>query len=338
MPNYGYSCPDNNKIYSKKAEPSGGVRPSGIRSASYEAGHDDCGILLRFRFIWSLSREVVRVMEMSLVDTGLEERIRAGREAVMGQVEYFHQNLGRVESDWKHDATRVTAVDLVVAEKIFRGLHDRFPSDDLFSEEMDPGQGVLPRSGEFSWILDPVDGTNNYALGVPFCSIALALLRDGQPVYGFIYDGSRRRLIEGGAGYPLRDGDQTRRANSAAPSRKSFVAVHTPHVSGQSALLHPIIEHFKIRALGSSALHLAYVANGLLDGMVDVNVRVWDIAAACALCEAGGAEVRFLNGEVFPLDRFDLHMPPLHVCAGNLAICERLASLLRGGLDREQRE
>ena len=89
------------------------------------------------------------------------------------------------------------------------------------------------------------------------------------------------------------------------------------------------MEHFKIRALGSSTLHLAYVAVGLLDGAVDHNVKIWDIAAAVALCRAGGARVEFLNGEQFPLRQFDVNMARIQYLAGNAAMCGKLRRVLQ---------
>lgn len=260
------------------------------------------------------------------MDVSIEKRVLAGRAAIWGQVGFLHRNLGKVESLWKEDATRVTEVDLEVAKQIFQLLESIFPEDDYFSEEMDPGQGVLARKGEFSWILDPIDGTNNYALGIPFCSISLALLRDGKPVYGLIYDAGRRKMMEGGKGYPLLDGDETISANQ--PTTTKFVAVHSVRSLEERDHLSSIVANYKVRAMGSSALHLAYVANNLFAGMVDINIKIWDIAAAVALCEAVGKEVRFLNKPAFPLDEFDIGMSPLHVCAGNPEMCGHLTELL----------
>jgi len=262
------------------------------------------------------------------VDNALEERIDAGRKAVLAQADFLHAHLGEVASEWKHDASRVTAVDLAIAEEIFADLGKRFLEDDFFSEEMDPGQGTLIRRSRFSWILDPVDGTNNYAIGLPFCSIALALLHDGRPAYGFVYDAARRRLIEGGAGRGLRDGDRYLPPGSIVTALSEFVGMHSPRRAMEKHYMQALVESFKVRALGSSALHLAYVANGILAGMVDVNVKIWDIAAAYALCEAVNIKVQIVNTTVFPLERFDLHMPPLHVCAGESGLCDRLAAIL----------
>jgi myo-inositol-1(or 4)-monophosphatase len=67
-----------------------------------------------------------------------------------------------------------------------------------------------------------------------------------------------------------------------------------------------VLSQFKIRGLGSATLHLAYVAAGMLDGCVDYNVKIWDLAAAIPLVRATGGEVHFLNGEQLPMRRFDL--------------------------------
>ena len=86
---------------------------------------------------------------------------------------------------------------------------------------------------------------------------------------------------------------------------------------------------FKVRALGSATLHLAYVAAGLLDGCVDFNVKIWDLAAAIPLVRAAGGEVRFLNGEQLPLRTFDLKMRKIVYLAGTPTMAARLGELMR---------
>jgi myo-inositol-1(or 4)-monophosphatase len=89
-----------------------------------------------------------------------------------------------------------------------------------------------------------------------------------------------------------------------------------------------VLSNFKIRGLGSATLHLAYVATGLLDGCVDFNVKIWDLAAAIPLVQAAGGEVRFLNGEQLPMRTFDLKMQRIVYVAGSPAMCTRLAELM----------
>ncbi len=260
--------------------------------------------------------------------SGLLLRIEAAKRAVSGQTELMHREFGRTQSNWKYDGTRVTPVDVAISENIFRELGAQFPDDELFSEELAETEKPIALSARFAWVLDPIDGTNNYATGIAHCAISLALLEHGVPVYGVIYDMARRVLMHGGPGFGVRDGDREARVSAEAPSPYTLLGFHSPvdHAHAREAAV--IVENFKIRGLGSSTLHLAYVAVGILGGVVDHNVRVWDIAAAVPLCLAGGGEVRYVTPSPFPLREFNLRMDRIHFLAGNRAVCDHLSALL----------
>ncbi len=255
-------------------------------------------------------------------------RIAAAKAAVLAQTELLHREFGRAESNWKSDGSRVTAVDVAISERIFRDLRAQFPNDQYFSEELNESGAPLPVTARFSWVLDPIDGTNNFTLGLVHCAIALALCEHGEPIYGVIYDLSRRTLLHGGPGFGVWDGERAARVSTTPHSRETLLGFHSPFdrtlVAGASELL----AHFKIRALGSATLHLAYVAAGLLDGCVDFNVKIWDLAAAIPLVRAGGGEVHFLNGEQLPMRVFDLRMKKIIYVAGSGAMCARLRQLI----------
>jgi myo-inositol-1(or 4)-monophosphatase len=257
----------------------------------------------------------------------LLERIEAAKRAVSAQIDYFNREFGRVESRWKGDGTRVTAADLAISEGIFGSLRAQFPTDQFFSEEQADAPGPIAVTAPYSWILDPIDGTNNFALGIPHCAIALALIAEGEPVYGVVYDFSRRVLMCGGPGFGVRDGEREAAVSTRAPYKESLIGFHSPFDKSLVPLAEGILTHFKIRGLGSATLHLAYVAAGLLDGAVDYNVKIWDLAAAIPLCRAAGGEVRFLNGEQLPIRTFDLGMKRIIYVAGSPAMCERLRAL-----------
>ncbi|MBW8782557.1 MAG: inositol monophosphatase [Verrucomicrobia bacterium] len=258
----------------------------------------------------------------------LLSRIEAGKRAVLGQTELMHREFGRVQSSWKYDGTRVTAVDVAISEAIFRELSREFPDDHYFSEELAETDTVMPLTQRFAWVLDPIDGTNNYATGIPYCAISLALLENGVPVYGLVYDMARRVLIHGGPGFGVWDGDRVARVKATPPDAQSLLGFHSPYDKEFARHASVLVQNFKIRGLGSSTLHLAYVAVGLLDGTVDHNVRIWDIAAAVPLCLAAGGEVHFLNGEQFPMKVFNLRMGRIQFIAGNAAVCATLRKLL----------
>lgn len=255
-------------------------------------------------------------------------RIAAAKLAVLAQTEFMHRDFGRVESEWKHDGSRVTAADIAISEGIFRELRAQFAEDEFLSEELGDGTAAMALSARFAWVLDPIDGTNNYATGIPYCAISLALLEDGVPVYGVIYDMARRVLMHGGPGFGAWDGEKAARVNTATPSGQRLLGFHSPMDKTYAPHASLIVSNFKIRGLGSSTLHLAYVGAGLIDGAVDHNVKVWDIAAAVPFCQGAGGEIRYLKGPLFPLRVFDLKMPRVPFIAGSPALCDELAELL----------
>lgn len=261
-------------------------------------------------------------------DPDLLSRIAAAKRAVLAQTELLHREFGRAESRWKYDGSRVTAVDVAISEGIVGELSAQFPGDHYFSEELAETDTPTPLRSEFAWVLDPIDGTNNFALGLVHCAIALALCRNGEPVYGVVYDLSRRTLMHGGPGFGMFDGDRPARVRMAEPNRETLIGFHSPSDKSLVPMAEGILAQFKIRGLGSATLHLAYVAAGLLDGCVDYNVKIWDLAAAIPLVRATGGEVQFLNGEQLPMRTFNLKMKRIVYCAGSPAMCARLRELI----------
>lgn len=255
-------------------------------------------------------------------------RIAAAKTVVLGQSGRLAADLGRVSSNWKTDGSRVTETDFAISTSILGELLEAFPEDQGFSEEQADDKPVAVTS-RFSWMLDPIDGTNNFAIGLPQCAIALALLEKGEPIYGVIYDVSRQRLLHGGPGYGVWDGETPARVTEVGLSRKAVVGFHSPHEEGKyPGHGEAMVEACKVRAFGSSALHLAYVAVGLLDGVVDHNVKLWDIAAGIPMIRAAGGEVRFLANNALPLRSFDLEMPRIFYVGGCPQMCADLAGKL----------
>lgn len=253
--------------------------------------------------------------------TELRHRINAGRVAVRHQISLFKRLFGKVSMEWKSDDTRVTFADYAISEKMIAELRTDFPEDDFCSEEGNADDEVQRLQAEFAWVLDPIDGTNNFYFGLPMCAISLGLLRHGQPVYGFVYDFSRDKLIEGGPGQPLLDGAKPCQPSTEPFTHQSLCAVHFPLEASQLRALVPLLERQRIRCLGSSALNLAWSAIGKLDGCVDFKVHVWDIAAAVALLMAGEGKITYLSENPFPLNTFRTNAAPIQFYAGSKPFC-----------------
>jgi myo-inositol-1(or 4)-monophosphatase len=252
------------------------------------------------------------------MDKAFRHRVNAARVAIRNQTGFFNQQRGRVSSEWKPDETRVTFADFAISEKICEELRRSFADDQFLSEESGLLDEVVPVESRYAWVLDPIDGTNNYALGMPSCAISLALLKQGQPVYGLIYDGSTDELIEGGPGWPiLINGKKVIPAERDFDKRTSIVALHFPLPEGRARQLQGLVEEYRVRSLGSASLHLAYVALGRIDGAIDERVRIWDVAAACALVEASGRKIVYLDKSPFPLKAFEPEGAFIRYAAGS---------------------
>ena len=262
-------------------------------------------------------------------DVQLRHRINAGRVAVKEQMAFLGRQFGQVASEWKEDGTRVTFADFAISENLFAALRRDFAEDDYCSEEASPQDEVLTLGAGFAWVIDPIDGTNNYALGFPICAISLALLHDGVPVYGFIYDHSTKSLLEGGAGFGVQRNQKKVDRDRMAADAQTMLGLHFPMDADLVDRLKPLLEKYRVRCLGSGALSAAYVATGYLTGVVDFRVKVWDIAAAYALCAGAGVDFEFLGESPFPLKRFHPQMDFCPYLAGTAAFCAELQAQLR---------
>jgi myo-inositol-1(or 4)-monophosphatase len=259
------------------------------------------------------------------LDHQIRHRINAGRVALRDQIPFFKRQFGEVSSEWKEDDTRVTFADFAISEKLFAELRRDFARDDFCSEESNPQDEIQQLEARFGWVVDPIDGTNNYALGCPLCAISLALLCDGVPIYGYIYDHSTQALFEGGREFGLlRNGKRVDRDAKAADAQ-TMIGLHFPLPETQLKPLLPIISQYRVRSLGSGALMATYVATGYLSGAIDYNVKVWDIAAAYALCQAVGVGWQFVGDCPFPLRKFHARMECSPYVAGSEAFIEQLA-------------
>lgn len=267
-------------------------------------------------------------LDLSHADESLRSRILAGQKAVIDQVGYFRENFGKAESRWKGDGTRVTVVDETISREIFTDLTKNFPKDDYCSEESENDSAVRDLHAEFAWVLDPVDGTNNYAVGIPECGISLGLLHEGMPVYGFIYDNGRDLLLQGGPSFGAVEGDSPITAATDLVNEKLTFCMHFPIPSEAQDKLKEALTIWRIRCPGSAAVGLANVAAGRLDGCIEYRSKPWDCAAGHPICRGAGAEFHFLEEACFPMKTFSTSMPSFPFRVGSHLFLEETAKVL----------
>ncbi|MEM7673239.1 MAG: inositol monophosphatase [Verrucomicrobiota bacterium] len=259
----------------------------------------------------------------------IRHRINAGRVAVEQQIPFFRDQLGRVNREYKEDDTPVTFADYAISEKLIASLSVDFSEDIFCSEESNPADEVVSLDCPFFWIIDPIDGTKNFADGFPVCSISLALMRKGEPIYGFVYDMTRDILIEGGPGFGVKEKRRKIRPDIRKTlNRQTTIGLHFPMTVEVLAQLQPLLSTHRVRSLGSAALAGAYVGNGFLDGVIDLKVSVWDIAAAYAITLGAGAEFHFLKASPFPMTSFHVKQDKTPFYSGIPAFCSYAAKML----------
>ena len=227
---------------------------------------------------------------------------RAG-EILMDRYERLEQ------IDYKSARDVVTEADHQSEALILDAIRDRHPGDAIVAEETgehhaDAGSGEAATSGRgLVWVVDPLDGTVNYANGIPFFCVSMGLVVDGRPAVGVIHDPTRGETFAA-----TRDGPAMLTGALGSPSRAvtasdkerltDFVVSMALNGRAATSRARDVRKAVRIsRSMGSAALALAYVANGRFDAFIQQGgLSTWDIAAAGLIAERGGAVVTALGG------------------------------------------
>src|SRR3984893_5236736 len=204
--------------------------------------------------------------------------------------------------DKKGTIDLVTEVDLAV-EHMFRALiAERFPDHQILAEEMG-GRAGAPEGP--CWVSDPIDGTTNYAHGIPIFCASLALEIDGVAEVAAVFDPNRQELFtaERGGGAYLNG----RRLHVSAASSLVDAVVVTGFPYDVHGRVDEIVGLFgafvgqarAVRRLGSAAIDLCYVAAGRMDGFWEVDLKPWDIAGGALIVTEAGGRVTNTDGAAF---------------------------------------
>ncbi len=210
----------------------------------------------------------------------------------------------RIETiDYKSKRDVVTNADYASERLVIDAIKARYPDDAILAEESGEHAGVLRDDGSHNgrtWVIDPLDGTVNYANGIPYYCVSIGLVVDDRPSVGVIFDPARDDLYDATADGPARlDGTPIRASTKEALS--DYVV--SLAVIGKGGLMRErrIAPRIRIhRRMGSAALSLAYVANGRFDAFVqNGGLSAWDVAAAGLIAERSGAVVTSISGDTW---------------------------------------
>ena len=217
----------------------------------------------------------------------MDVALRVAEEAGQTLMDRLHTEK---EVSYKGRANLVSDVDKLVERRVIEELRGEFPDAGILAEESE----AVPTTSGYTWIIDPLDGTRNYVLGIPFFCVIIALAKDDDVLLGLTYDPVRREMFQavkgGGAflnGSPINVSRKTELEDALLSYDLGYVDEKASKAIELVLHLWPNIQG--TRMMGSAGLGLAYAACGRTDMYFHHNLAAWDLATSLVLVpEAGG--------------------------------------------------
>jgi len=216
--------------------------------------------------------------------------------------EVLKEKFGKVQRIVKKgEIDLVTEADLAAEKIVLEILRNHFPKDNILSEEA----GAHDQSSHRTWVVDPLDGTTNFAHGFPFFAVSIALEVDAEIVLGIVYNPFMDEFFEActGEGAFLNGGPI--HVSDASNLGESLLATGFPYdIRERSNRLFDqframVVRSQGVRRAGSAAIDLCYVAAGRLDGFWEENLKPWDTAAGAVIVLEAGGKLSTCEGQAF---------------------------------------
>jgi len=224
----------------------------------------------------------------------------------------------------KGEINLVTEADLASEKFIVDRIRTHYPRHSILAEES--GESVQSGDDGSKWIIDPLDGTTNFAHGYPCFCVTIALEHRGEVVIGVTYDPTRDEMFaaEKGRGVSLNNkrvgvSDKTKLGDSLLVTGFPYDIANRPDFARHFTQM--LLASRAVRRDGSAAIDLAYVACGRFDGFWEEGLNPWDIAAGVLMIREAGGRVSYYDGS-----ELDIYRPP--VCASNGAIHDEMLAVL----------
>ncbi len=203
--------------------------------------------------------------------------------------------------DFKSRAELVTDMDLASERLIVERIAAHYPDHHIITEE----GGGRERTSRFVWLVDPLDGTNNYAHGNPFFSVSIALLKDQELQLGVVYAPMQDECFTAVRGSPALLNDQPLRVSDITELRYAQLSTGFPYgrwsgpITNVPETAAMVMRCQDVRRMGSAALDLCYVAAGRNDGHWELVLQPWDSAAGALIVMMAGGHVSDCTGEPY---------------------------------------
>ncbi|MCE3283322.1 MAG: inositol-monophosphatase [Chitinophagaceae bacterium] len=243
-----------------------------------------------------------------------------------GQVLKENFNQSFVVSNKEGINNLVTEIDHKSEAVIFSIIRKDYPDHHILSEE----SGDLAQDSSYKWIIDPIDGTVNYANGIPICCVSIGVEKDGKMELGAVYNPFMNELFFAQRGFGATLNDQKIYVSDQPDIVKSCLVTGFPYTyldmaNGPLQVFEKFIRKgIPVRRLGSAAIDLCWVAAGRFDGFYEHKLSAWDSAAGFLIVEEAGGKVTDLQGK-----HYNPYQPG--IIASNGKIHDRLLEIVNGG-------
>ncbi|MBI4489239.1 MAG: inositol monophosphatase [Deltaproteobacteria bacterium] len=235
----------------------------------------------------------------------MEKFFSVAWEAAMSAGELIRENWLRTKQiHYKSTIDLVTTVDREAEARIIQVLQKHFPHHSILAEEQ---TAIVGTQSDYHWIIDPLDGTTNFAHAYPHFSISIALEREGEIILGLVYDPLREESFKATKGQgTFLNGNQIHTSN-VAELDKALLATGFPYDRRENAnfylsFFEAFLVHSQgIRRNGSAALDLCYLACGRVDGFWEFKLHPWDTAAGSLIVQEAGGTLSDFSGNEFSI-------------------------------------
>lgn len=230
---------------------------------------------------------------------------RAAEEWVAQAGDIALAQWGKAAVHRKPDGTEVTDADLSMQRMLIQAIAGRCPGHAIIAEEtLDPPVGELPSPAtRYCWVIDPLDGTRNYAHGYPAFATSVALMDHGQPVIGVVRWHHTGQLFTAVAGLGTTLNGEAVRVTDAPMDSSALIGAQVGPSHRTQAVVAPWLNRWSVRNMGATSLHLALVASGALAAAYAKDCWIWDLAAGALLVTEAGGQCTGTEGQaLFPVD------------------------------------
>jgi myo-inositol-1(or 4)-monophosphatase len=235
--------------------------------------------------------------------------------------------LGQARTTRKADDTFLTQVDGEIQEALLGVIAEEFSGHAILAEEhlANPQRHAPVDRAEYCWVIDPLDGTRNFSRALPIFATSVAVMREGWPILGAICEAMTGQVFSASAGRGATlDGHPIHVCDNPA-DRDTIIAVRGRTGRAAPAAVHRWTDRYILRNVGAAALHLAFVAAGMVDAAYNAQCKLWDIAAGALLVTEAGGLVTTLKGEpIFPLSPRNYHNEDMRFLAAGSILHSQL--------------